>query len=157
MRNRPGIGLLAVVLWVLGGGWGGPSPANAAMTEGRLAACPRSPNCVSSQAETESQRVSPLHYDGALADARARLLAVLAGMERTRVLRADDAFIQVEFRSALFGFVDDVAFQFDPPGVIHVRSASRTGYYDFGANRKRVEDLRVRFHAASGASNAPAR
>jgi uncharacterized protein (DUF1499 family) len=26
-----------------------------------------------------------------------------------------------------------------------VRSASRTGYYDFGANRRRVEEIRARF------------
>ncbi|MGD9241474.1 MAG: DUF1499 domain-containing protein, partial [Desulfobacterales bacterium] len=29
--------------------------------------------------------------------------------------------------------------------IIHVRSASRTGYYDFGANRRRVERLRSAF------------
>ena len=27
-------------------------------------------------------------------------------------------------------------------GVIHVRSASRTGYWDLGANRRRVETIR---------------
>ncbi|HCV45728.1 MAG TPA: DUF1499 domain-containing protein, partial [Deltaproteobacteria bacterium] len=29
--------------------------------------------------------------------------------------------------------------------LIHLRSASRWGYTDFGANRKRVEEIRDRF------------
>ncbi|USK36220.1 DUF1499 domain-containing protein [Bacillus sp. F19] len=28
---------------------------------------------------------------------------------------------------------------------MHFRSASRTGYYDFGVNRKRMEGIRERF------------
>ena len=39
--------------------------------------------------------------------------------------------------------IDDVEFYFPPDErIIHVRSESRTGYYDFGANRRRVERLR---------------
>jgi uncharacterized protein (DUF1499 family) len=39
--------------------------------------------------------------------------------------------------------VDDVEFWFDAAAkTIHFRSASRSGYYDFGVNRKRMEELR---------------
>jgi len=42
--------------------------------------------------------------------------------------------------------VDDVEFWLDPVGgVIHVRSASRVGQSDFGANRARIEALRAKF------------
>jgi uncharacterized protein (DUF1499 family) len=43
--------------------------------------------------------------------------------------------------------VDDVKFLFsaDQP-VIDVRSASRVGYYDFGVNRRRIEDIRKRWN-----------
>ena len=45
-------------------------------------------------------------------------------------------------------FVDDVEFNLRPEaGIIAVRSASRVGYYDFGANRSRVEKLRGQLHA----------
>jgi uncharacterized protein (DUF1499 family) len=45
----------------------------------------------------------------------------------------------------LFGFVDDMEFRMDEAaGRIDVRSASRTGYYDFGVNRRRVEEIRAR-------------
>jgi uncharacterized protein (DUF1499 family) len=77
------------------------------------------------------------------------LLGVLNGMERGLIVQSGDAYIHAEFRSAAFGFVDDVEFQFGPPGVIQVRSASRTGYYDFGVNRERVEAIRAQFDVPS--------
>ena len=123
----------------------GRPPASLGVTEGRLALCPDSPNCVSSEAAVAEQRVAPLRYDGDTAQARARLLGVLNGMERARIVQSTDDYVHVEFRSAVFGFVDDVEFYFSPPGTLQVRSASRTGYYDFGVNRERVETLRVRF------------
>jgi uncharacterized protein (DUF1499 family) len=33
-------------------------------------------------------------------------------------------------------------------GIIHIRSASRVGYGDFGVNRKRVEMLRAQLQQA---------
>ena len=71
-------------------------------------------------------------------------------MERAQVRRVAADAIDVEFRSALLGFVDDVAFRFDSPGAIQLRSASRTGYYDFGVNRARIELIRARSAAALG-------
>jgi uncharacterized protein (DUF1499 family) len=42
-------------------------------------------------------------------------------------------------------FVDDVEFRYDAAAeVVHVRSASRIGRSDLGANRKRIEALRER-------------
>ena len=129
---------------------GGRPPLNLGVTEGRLTPCPSSPNCVSSRADAAAQRVEPLRYDGDAAQARTRLLSVLSGMERVRIVHSGDHYIHAEFRSAVLGFVDDMEFYFSPDGVIQVRSASRTGYYDFGVNRERVEAIRVRFDAASG-------
>jgi uncharacterized protein (DUF1499 family) len=143
-------GLVLTAGLALGGCSGGRPPSNLGVTEGRLAPCPASPNCVSSRADAAEQRVEPLRYDGDAAPARTRLLGVLNGMERVRIVQSGDAYIHAEFSSAVFGFVDDVEFQFGPPGVIQVRSASRTGYYDFGANRDRVEAIRARFDVPSG-------
>ncbi|MDP2415874.1 MAG: DUF1499 domain-containing protein, partial [Hydrogenophaga sp.] len=45
-------------------------------------------------------------------------------------------------------FVDDMEFWVNPAGgVMDVRSASRLGREDFGANRKRVEELRAAYLA----------
>ncbi|CAB1059228.1 hypothetical protein D1BOALGB6SA_3986 [Olavius sp. associated proteobacterium Delta 1] len=48
--------------------------------------------------------------------------------------------------SLIFQFVDDVELLFsDEKNLIHVKSASRIGYSDLGANRKRVERIRLAF------------
>jgi uncharacterized protein (DUF1499 family) len=57
----------------------------------------------------------------------------------------DDTYLHYEFTSLLLRFVDDVEFLFDDETrTIHFRSASRTGYGDFGVNRSRMEDIRSR-------------
>lgn len=110
---------------------------------GRLQPCPRSPNCVSSQARDPGQRVDPLAVPGDPERALDRLRAVVESLPRTRVVSERDGYLHAEFRSRLFGFVDDVEFLHDPEaGAVHVRSASRVGYSDLGANRRRVEQIR---------------
>lgn len=68
-------------------------------------------------------------------------------MERTNIVTETDNYFHAEFKSALMGFVDDSEFYHDErEDVIHVRSASRVGYSDFGVNRRRVESIRERFN-----------
>jgi uncharacterized protein (DUF1499 family) len=143
-QRASGFAVVAVLALTTGCSGGRP-PSSLGVTEGRLAPCPGSPNCVSSEAAAAEQRVEPLRYDGDAAEARARLLDVLNGMDRARIVQSTDDYVHVEFRSAVFGFVDDVEFYFSPPGTIQVRSAARIGYSDFGVNRERIETLRVRF------------
>jgi uncharacterized protein (DUF1499 family) len=143
-------GALAIFATLALAGCSGAAPlANPPSSESRLLPCPASPNCVSSQAGADKQRVEPLRYQGDPAQAHKRLLAVLQDMERVQVKHVDAVSIHAEFRSALLGFVDDVSFHFDPPGLVQVRSASRIGYYDLGVNRRRVEDIRGRFAATA--------
>ncbi len=111
-----------------------------------LAACPDTPNCVSSQATDSAHAIAPLYYGANAADAMQRLRAIVSGMPRTRIVAAADDYLHVEFTSAILRFVDDVEFRVDASQrVIHVRSASRVGRYDFGVNRRRVEAVRRAF------------
>jgi uncharacterized protein (DUF1499 family) len=115
-------------------------------TDDRLSPCPKSPNCVSSLSKDESHYVAPLAYETTLEEAREKLISVINSMKRSEVVTAEENYIHATFKSALFGFVDDVEFLFDDQRkVIDVRSASRTGYSDLGVNRKRVEEIRRRF------------
>lgn len=120
--------------------------AHATAGTAKLSPCPDSPNCVSSQHPESARFVEPLQYTGSLSRARQRLIEILEDTPRVRLITVETDYIHAEFRSSLFKFVDDVEFYF-PPGetIIHVRSASRTGYYDFGVNRRRVERLRSKF------------
>lgn len=116
------------------------------VTHGKLAPCPDSPNCVSSQSTDESHSVDPLSYDSALYEAQDRLLSLLRSMDRVKIVTVESDYIHAEFLSAFLRFVDDVEFCFDhEKKTIHVRSASRNGYYDLGVNRRRVETIRKRF------------
>ncbi|UCG14795.1 MAG: DUF1499 domain-containing protein [Deltaproteobacteria bacterium] len=111
-----------------------------------LPPCPDSPNCVSSLSDDKSHYVKPLEYEGSVEKAKEELIAVISSMKRSKIVRAEAGYLHATFTSFLFRFVDDVEFSFDhAQKVIHVRSASRTGYSDLGVNRKRVEEIRKRF------------
>ena len=54
-----------------------------------------------------------------------------------------ESYLRYEFTSLIFRFVDDVEFFVDDVGeVIHFRSASRVGYSDLGANRRRMNQIK---------------
>jgi len=75
-----------------------------------------------------------------------RLKAVLANQTRTQIVKEEGDYLHAECRSLIFRFVDDLEFYLDRRGKkIHVRSASRTGTYDWGVNRRRVEAIRKAF------------
>jgi len=115
----------------------GEPPATIGVQAGRLTPCPESPNCVSSYETDETHRIAPLSAD------LAAIEAVLLGQERTNIVSKEGNYLYAEFTSRLMGFVDDVEFLHDPAtGLTHVRSASRLGYSDLGANRERIEAIR---------------
>jgi uncharacterized protein (DUF1499 family) len=121
-------------------------PTNLGVTDGRLAPCPSSPNCVSTQATDEQHRMEPIPFDGSTEEVMRRLKAVIEAEPRAKVVTEQPDYIHAEFSSALFRFVDDVEFYVDDENnVIHFRSASRAGYSDLGVNRKRMNALRSKF------------
>ncbi len=87
-----------------------------------------------------------MRYEAEENEALARLRSIIEAMPRTKIVKATPQYLRAEFRSAIFGFVDDVELAVGgAPGVIHVRSASRVGYWDLGVNRRRVEQIREKF------------
>lgn len=117
------------------------------VTEGRLARCKSTPNCVSSQADPADAEhtIAPIAFKGSAVEAMAAVRKAIESMERCSVVRHDANYIYAEFRSKLLRYVDDVEFVHDAgAGLIHVRSASRLGRKDFGVNRDRVEAIRSR-------------
>lgn len=109
---------------------------------GELSPCPDSPNCVSTKNKDPDRAMPPLPYVGTRQESMERLLRILRGMKRSTLVLTTATFLRAEFRSALFRFVDDVEFLFDDKErQIHFRSASRTGYYDFGVNRRRMNEI----------------
>ena len=116
--------------------------------DGRLRPCPSSPNCVSSQVESSSQLVEPFEFYGDPHEAFDRIVGLVSGMPRTTLLFLADGYAHFEVQTRLMRFCDDLELQLDAEqGKVHVRSASRVGHSDLGANRARVEDLRAQFQA----------
>ena len=123
-------------------GCAGERPASLGITDGRLGACPASPNCVSSFETSQTHQIAPL--DASLAQVRTQVLA----MPGAQIIREQDQYLYAEFTSRLMGFVDDVEF-LEQAGLTHVRSASRLGLSDLGVNRKRIETIRQAIMDAS--------
>ncbi|MCL4867458.1 MAG: DUF1499 domain-containing protein [Anaerolineae bacterium] len=128
-----------------------PVPAGLGVQHGRLTPCPNVPNCVSTLAEAPPQAMLPWPMPGDAAAAQSRLLILIEEQPRTRVITITPTYLHVEFRSLVWGFVDDVEFYLDEPaGVIHFRSASRLGSGDMGVNRARMERLAAAWAAVPG-------
>ncbi len=115
------------------------------LKDGRLAPCPGRPNCVVSQGGDKQHHIDPIAYEGEKPAAVELIQQVVQELAGTRIAAQTDDYLHVEFKSKMMGFVDDVEFFFPDSAVIHMRSASRVGYSDFGANRKRLEKIRQRF------------
>ena len=139
-RSLPSLLSLGLLL----AGCTGTRPIDLGVQDGKLAPCPASPNCVSSQSSDREHSIAPLRYTGSPGDAMDRLKKIVIGMKRSRIITETGSYIHAEFTSALFRFVDDVEFFLDErAAVIHVRSSSRIGSSDLGVNRKRIEGIRA--------------
>ncbi|HPG25704.1 MAG: DUF1499 domain-containing protein [Spirochaetaceae bacterium] len=138
MRKMVWIGALLAM------GCAGRMPDDLGPQAGRLRACPPSPNCVSSAAEDAGHAIAPFVIEG---DARAAWTALqgeLAARPRVEIVTRRDDYVHAVFTTRLMRYRDDVELLLDAPrGRIDVRSASRVGYGDMGANRARIESLRA--------------
>jgi uncharacterized protein (DUF1499 family) len=108
--------------------------------EGKLLPLPNKPNCVATQSGNSTQRMEPIPYSGDRETAQNKLLQILNQLPRTTLIKNEPKYIRIVFRSAFFGFPDDVEFLFDKH-TIHFRAAARLGHSDFGVNRKRMDNI----------------
>ncbi|QDV22061.1 DUF1499 domain-containing protein [Aureliella helgolandensis] len=107
-----------------------------------LASCPDKPNCVSSQATRAEQAMPPLHFSGDHPQALEAVVTLLSSMPRVKLVERQANSLHFTFTSLVLRFVDDVEFAIAPDTqLLHFRSASRLGYSDLGANRKRMTML----------------
>lgn len=123
-------------------GCGGEMKQNSTLADGIFQSCPSSPNCVSSMEEGK-QYIQPLSYSGEVNEALSIIKREIASLSDVSLVEQNDHYLHYAFKSKLFRFVDDFEIYLpDGQQVVHLRSASRLGYYDFGVNRKRVETIK---------------
>jgi len=143
-------GLALIALFLLG--YRSHSGEPPGLVEGRLQPCPDTPNCVSSEFVSDAA-----HYIEALvysadqeAEVLPRLIKVVRELGGSIQLEEAD-YLAATFTSPVFRFVDDLELRIDrEQKTIHLRSASRVGRSDLGANRKRVELLKNAFRSKAG-------
>ena len=122
----------------------GKRPTNIGVQASRLAACPSSPNCVSSDAADSTHSITAFSLAIPSGEAWPAVRRAVGSLARAKIISETSDYLHAECTSAVFGFVDDLELHLrSAEGVIAVRSASRLGYSDLGVNRRRIEDLRA--------------
>lgn len=156
------IGFLAMLVLVLAVGLAiaghlgllaGTPPQKLGLANGRLAPPSKNPNSVSSQTalypdhpQKEYAAIAPFKFSGDSDAAMRRLADLLQKSERTIVITREPGYIYAQNTTLWFKFTDDMEFLLDQPSsLIQVRSSSRLGRKDFGANRARMEAVRAQF------------
>jgi uncharacterized protein (DUF1499 family) len=128
-------------------GCGVNPPDSLGLDARRLAPCPDEPHCVCSESTEINSGIDPLAFSGDPSAAWERAAEAVRAMGGSIVTQRDD-YLHATFTTRLLRFVDDLELRLDADArVIHVRSSSRIGYYDFNVNRRRVERLRDAFAA----------
>ena len=110
-----------------------------------LKPCPNKPNCVCSEYTGDIKHyIEPLRLSThQLSKAISYIKSSVQSLEG-KVETEDNNYLAATFSSSFFGFIDDVEFRVDNENqLIHIRSAARLGYSDFGINNKRVNNLKT--------------
>lgn len=115
------------------------------LINGQLRACPVTPNCVCSEQQVQSAFVEPIAYATTADDAWRSVKQVVVENGGT-IVAEQNGYLRANFVTSLMRYIDDVELRIDETKkVIHIRSASRVGHSDLGANRARVSRLREAF------------
>lgn len=145
LATRPPMVLLLVPVALVG--CGAPVPDGLGPRDGRLAPCPSSPNCVNT-GDRHPEGTAPIRLRDASDATWNAVTEVVLSMPRVTEIGRSDRYLHVEQRTLVLRFVDDLELLLLPDGEVVVRSASRVGEGDLGANARRVEELRRRLDQA---------
>ena len=118
----------------------GPIPG---LINGKLTKCPEKPNCVCSEFKEDSAHfVQPIVFQNEAIIGIEVIKEIVVEMGGV-VDSESDQYLAATFSSNLFGFVDDFEIRIDSDQKnIQLRSASRVGKSDLGANLKRVDQFK---------------
>ncbi len=111
------------------------------LLDGHLLICPDKPNCINTEYPEHTRHyLAPFVFSKSQQDHIMSLAKnILINME-AHIIIQDDHYLHATFTSSVFKFVDDFELRQDNKTyTLHIRSASRTGYSDFGVNKRRVK------------------
>lgn len=110
------------------------------ITDRTASQCGEKPNCVSTQDDREEHTLAVFELtDSATLD---KIELVALSLSGAKTAKKTDSYLRVECTTSIMRFVDDFEVKIEGNNLL-VRSESRTGYSDFGVNRKRAEQFRT--------------
>jgi len=133
------------------------------LLQGKLQNCPDKPNCINTEnQQDESHYLPPLHFPesekGTIMSLAKDIIQNMGGIvtkattkigAKTSIesnVKEESHYLSATFTSSLFRFVDDFELRQDNTTLtLHIRSSSRTGYSDFGVNKRRVNKFSEQF------------
>ena len=138
---------IIILLTILIAGCSSERPKNLGIKLNHLNSCNKK-NCVSStNASTDDSFIEPIKMIEPIEVAQEKLSKIILKNKQAKIIKLNPSYIYAEFTSSVFQLVDDVEFHLSKTSKkIFIRSASRTGKYDFGVNRKRIEEIRFKYH-----------
>lgn len=111
-------------------------------SQSQIPPCPDSPNCVSTSHKKSGRQFEPLTYQHSLSQAKAAIKTIMQDKKDIQLVKEAETTLHYEYHTKFGGFIDDVLFYFDNQRKeIHFRSASRKGYHDMGANKRRMKKI----------------
>lgn len=132
------IAVMLPILVIAGRYYFSAYPRPSKVGNGTMAPCPNAPNCVSTQAVDDAQKIEPIPIGESAAATLDSIEKVIGTMPKSTVITRTDSYLYVEFRSSLWNFVDDLEFFVNTDdNIIEARSSARIGYSDGGVNRAR--------------------
>ena len=110
------------------------------LVDGRLAPCPDTPNCICTEYPDDTAHFTqPLSLDAINKEDISH--AVQQAIQHTggEIINTTENTVTATYTSSIFRYVDDFEVRIDKAAAqLHIRSASRVGRSDLGANIKRV-------------------
>ncbi|NDV20142.1 DUF1499 domain-containing protein [Pseudodesulfovibrio sp. JC047] len=113
------------------------------MRDGLFAPCGTSQECLSSQANDAHHAIAPIVTTKTPEIVMVDLGNAIESIFGGTVLLVEGKYLRAEFKNSFFRTVDDAEFYYDEPaGEIQIHILSRSGWFDFGNNRDRIEEIR---------------
>ena len=129
---------------VLASGCAITRPVSELASQPKLTPCPWTPNCVSTEAKKNSQRIAPFKLAVDIEMAWPKIVNAVNALPGASIKQKRTGYLYAKHHSKVFKFVDYLEVLHLPQQHhLAVRASARFGLSDFNVNRKRTETLRT--------------
>lgn len=109
----------------------------------QISNCPDKPNCVSTLTSSKDHKVEAWNLNKETPEVLKSIKSEILKLSRTKLVEETENSLHFVFTSMIFRYKDDVWFYADQSNKkLQFKSASRIGYSDLGANKKRMNKLK---------------